>query len=462
MRAKDIAALLIGKNINAATRLLKIGGGSAAPGLWALKISPDLLSYCILSCNKRIVITGTNGKTTTTQLLVEWLKSQGSTVITNNTGSNLARGLVSAFIKYTNIWGRLQNFDYGVFELDEAELTRSFKAIAPDIVVITNLFRDQLDRYGEVDSTKKKWGDVLAKTDKNLKIIYNTADPQLCDLVNKLKNYKNITAIGYFAEIESGNVNYNHFSSVLKPVENAHCPECNQILAFTSQTIVGQGIFNCPYCNFKNNTETIRGSKLDGKYTLYLENKIIEEFTFDADVIMATNITSAITAGYAIKNSHSNWEKLTKSLKTTFGRFEEINLNNAKLLITLVKNPTGFTETLKSVFRNTRYSNAAFILNDNYADGTDVSWIWDVPLEEYLPKNITKIMTGGTRVYDISLRLQYAGVSTNQIMVFKTIPEMLAHVIDTRESTVIFATYTAMLEIQEWLTQNNYKKAYWS
>lgn len=460
MIIQDRVAIITGRVIRFITRYLGIGGGSAAPGLYALRISPKMLERCVQSCHYKIVITGTNGKTTTTQLLVSWLRAQHHRVVTNKTGSNLARGIISAMIESSTLTGSLPSNDYGVFELDEAEYARSYVDIQPDIVVITNLFRDQLDRYGETDTTRKKWLSAMKNTVKPLIVIFNTADPQLCTLATELATNPQITTVGWYTQIENQQL-ATISNPILTPIVHAHCPQCNTLLTFNQQTIVGQGLFSCNSCGFSNPKARVVATAQDGVLTIQTQDHQYLHIQSNPDAIMATNITAAVTAGYLVKQNLANWQEILSTTKQTFGRFEEVNIQETRLIITLVKNPTGFTETLKSINKQSTYTTAAFILNDNYADGTDVSWIWDVPIQDHLPPNLNQVYTAGTRVHDISLRLHYADLPSNTITAYQTIDQLCDSLLTHSGTVPIFATYTAMLELQEWLRKYKVKEPYW-
>ncbi len=184
-----IVAILFGKLIAYFTKLFKIGGGSAAPGLYALKIEPDLVKKLTAYISKNVVITGTNGKTTTARMLAHFAKTSGLKIIRNHTGSNLERGIASTLIQHSsfNLKGYCTNYDLGIWELDEAAFNTVAPKIIPAVIVFLNVFRDQLDRYGEVDTVIKNWCATLQKLPSNTKIIVNGDDANTAKLAKCFK-----------------------------------------------------------------------------------------------------------------------------------------------------------------------------------------------------------------------------------------------------------------------------------
>jgi len=183
-----LSAILLGKFVAFLTKLFKLGGGSAAPGLYALSIEPDLVKKLALKIPKNVVVTGTNGKTTTAKMLAHFAKESNLKVIRNHTGSNLERGIASTIISYVNPWGK-QKFDLGIWELDEAAFNSVAPKLKPDLVVFLNIFRDQLDRYGEINTVLKRWQETLKKIPSQTKILINGDDANILELASSFKGH---------------------------------------------------------------------------------------------------------------------------------------------------------------------------------------------------------------------------------------------------------------------------------
>ncbi len=460
---KRLAAIWTGKIILLLTKFLQTGGGTAAPGLLALKIDSNLVEYFAQQCTKgSVVITGTNGKTTTSRLISHYFSQNNIAYIHNRAGSNLERGIASAGINDCN-WAGQVRAEYGIWEIDEAAFTKVVKKINPQHIILLNLFRDQLDRYGEVDATKNKWFAALNELSTKTMIIYNSDDAQLVHLVHLLSQSNSnlvFTAFSIKSQCEKESEN-----DILSPVELILCPQCKKRLSL-KQTIVGLGEFKCANCKLQNPVPEVsikrwdvRANASSGMISLG-QAEIPFEISLPG-LFNIYNFTAAATYLYEAKLNIDQFIHLSSTYKAAFARMESITYNNCEYILTLIKNPTGFTESLKTIFNSdSHYTEAIFILNDNYADGRDVSWIWDVNLNKYLPDTLISVTVSGTRVYDMALRLKYAETTTKNI----TICEKLETIFDvpaTSKIIPIFATYTASLELQNYFEKNGVKSKYW-
>lgn len=457
---KKICAIWVGKIILFLTKLLGKGGGTAAPGLYALKIDPQLIEKLSLSCKKgSIVITGTNGKTTTSRLISHYFSRNEISYIHNRAGSNLERGIASAYIAASN-WSGSFSTDYGLWELDEATFTNVVSKIKPDTILLLNLFRDQLDRYGEVDATKNRWLNALSQIEKKTTFIYNADDAQLVHLIGLLQLKQSKHAYAPFT-IKAVRENISE-NDILSPVELVLCPRCKNKLAM-SDTITGIGTFSCNNCKLSNPESNyyvsnwkIENTESSGVFTY---NKDSFPFTLPfPGLFNIYNFLAAATCIEVLSLNTKHFIEIASTYTPAFARMERIKIKDTEFILNLIKNPTGFTESLKTIFNaQSTYATAIFILNDKYADGKDVSWIWDVNIPRHIPENLA-VKVGGTRKYDMATRLKYAGVPENKI----TICENL-HEIFSEESTItpVFATYTASLELQNYFEKIGAKNKYW-
>lgn len=378
-------AIILGRIIALLTRFFKIGGGSAAPGLYALRIEPRLVEKLAQKIPKNIVITGTNGKTTTARMLAHLAQEAGIKVIRNHTGSNLERGIASALI--SNYKLKTINYKLGIWELDEAAFNSVALNIKPDIIIFLNVSRDQLDRYGEVDKVVNDWCQTLAKLDPKTTVLINADEPDLAKLKDYFKG-----KIVEFGKKNLKNIKLNGLKGSEFKIKNL---------------------------KFKIN--------LPGMYHIY-------------------NTLAAITCAYHLNIPVKSLTKFSPA----FGRVEKLPFG----YIFLIKNPAGATQVFQTLAPLIKKQDRLLLaLNDNLADGTDVSWIWDGEFERLQGT----AFCSGTRAYDLAVRLKYAGFDPDSIGVEPSLKNALKRArTGLKGKLFILPTYTALLELQKIL-----KKHYW-
>lgn len=435
MGIQKTLAVFLGKTIICITRTLKIGGGSAAPGLYALKLYPDLVRQLSKSIPKNIIITGTNGKTTTARLLAHFAKAQGLKVIRNSTGSNLERGVASSLIEHFG-----QRFDLGIWELDEAAFNKVVPKIKPDAVVFLNAFRDQLDRYGEVDTVIKKWHETLSALPKNTAIFINGDDHNLARLEDRFKG--KITTFGVEKNKISGEISGEKsiFQTNSKPIDLIAKDIKMQSLENTTFTLTDKTSVNLP---------------LPGIYNVYnfLASFALAKFL---DIPKETILNSL------------------KDFSPAFGRVEKFSFTprgckaEKEGYIFLIKNPTGATQVFLTLKDNLKPEDRILLaLNDNIADGKDVSWIWDVDFESFRNPSRAQsrdyqFFVSGTRAADMVLRLKYADFPTNSIITTDNLKKCLYQAQNGLKGRLfILPTYTALLSLQGILAKTGVKQHYW-
>ncbi len=389
------------------------GGGSALPGLFMEKIDPHFMRRTLEGLPHGVVlITGTNGKTTTTKMVVELLKAQGLKVFTNRTGSNFTRGIAAELIGEVSLFGRL-DADIAVIELDEAYAVHFVREVAPRACLLLNVMRDQLDRFGEIDHTASLLERVAAATREH--IIINREDPRLLAIGASLPEQK----VVYYGLQKSLREKFpnddelhgaSHDSSSKKPAAYVMLDSINgQTAQFRVDGKITQATL-----------------KLDGLYNIY-------------------NAAGAIALVLTILGESAKPALLYKTLQTitpAFGRGEIIDLGGFPCELVLVKNPSGFQLGLTS-FSPKGYA-TMIAINDNYADGRDMSWLWDVDFTSLAPEGVA--LVSGVRAYDMALRLQYDDVRVAAIEqnITKAV-DALAHIKQPRR---VYCTYTAMLAIR--------------
>ncbi len=417
----------IAKAVSKISRFFGLGAGVTWAGEIGLILNPNTISSLIPEVKKGvIVIAGTNGKTTTSAMIEHVLTNQGFKVIHNKTGANLENGIVGTLLLNTDFKGKL-SADYAIFELDEATFAHIIPKLKPSHIILLNLFRDQLDRYGEVDSIASKWLEGLKNIGSKTMLVANADDPLISSIGEAFKENSK-----YFGLDDKRLTLKKHPHAV----DSIYCFKCGNKLSYTSIYLSHYGDWYCKKCGRKRPKLDLSkvDSPMPGVYNIY-------------------NSLAAVLAGKTIHIDEKAINSSLSSFKPAFGRQEEFLTGNKKIKLFLSKNPAGFNESIRTVIQLNNYSTIIFALNDRIADGTDVSWIWDVDFEDITKKS--HIICTGDRVYDMALRIKYAEVDQEKIQAIEETEIALSKGLESikeGETLYIFSTYTAMLEIRKVLT----------
>lgn len=417
-------------------------GGQTLPGVIVGKLAPDLPRKLAAQLpNGCILVTGTNGKTTTTKLLVAALRQGGESVLTNASGANLRSGVVSALLAAADLRGRLRA-TVGVFEVDEASLRLVAPELRPRHILVLNLFRDQLDRFGEVDITADLLAEGIAATDADLYL--NADDARVANL----------------AAAANGQVSYfgieqlpDRLTDVPSAIDSDRCPKCGERLRFERIFYSHLGHYSCPNGDFDRPrpdvtvTEVVQAD-LDGT-----------EFVVDIDGVPRRmrcglsgtynlyNALAAVAAASGLGLAPTVTAEAVRTTEAAFGRVEKTEVQGRTLWLLLIKNPAGFAQVLDTFLVGRTEPRVMIAVNDLPADGRDVSWLWDVPLESLAPVH-PEVVTAGTRAYDMALRLHYAGTEASVASsVDDGISRLLAG-LPPGGNAYILPTYTAMLQVR--------------
>ena len=437
-------ALFGAKTINHGLHLFK-SQGTSLPGVVAMKISKNFLSFLSKYCEKSIItITGTNGKTTTSGLFAHILKTANNTVLHNEKGANMLSGMATSLAVGYKPFSK---FDYTVLESDEAYLTKLYDFIKADYLFVTNLFRDQLDRYGELDTTAKKIQEAISKN-PHLKIFINADDPMLSDLG---KDNKKI--LFGFEKIEFKTTQKDFQTQT----ETILC-SCKKDLSYEEKYYDHIGKYYCQNCNKKRQIPNYKGFATIhddyNKITVKFEsNNVEKELQFKSHLVGLYNAYNALAAISGALELGLEQEIIQKGLDTyqsAFGRAQKLSINNKNILIQRIKNPTGASEVLRTVNENT-CKKLLLAINDNYADGRDISWLWDTDFEKLANYPISVTVTG-IRAYDMAVRLKYAGFDENKITINQNLKDAFQtslNEIEEGEQLLVMPTYTALLEMQK-------------
>lgn len=440
-KVRFYTALVLARLTYLAIKLLHRSSGTSFVGMMTLKVCPDFLAHCRKYIkNNAITISGTNGKTTTSGLVAHIFEENQNSIIHNVKGANMLTGIANVFALNIKPFKR---FDYAVIESDEAYLTKLYDYFKADYLLVTNLFRDQLDRYGELSTTASFIQNAIDKN-KELKLILNADDP----LVTNFGKGKNAIYYG-FEEVEFCSEIHNATSNA--PTEVFNCI-CGKPLQYNKQFFAQEGHYYCAKCGFKRPEPNYKGYiKI---YSDYSELKIRhndKDFEFKINLVglyNAYNVLGAVACAMENEIDYQTIKKAVSTYKSIFGRAERRIINGHKTLIQLIKNPTGASEVLKTVDLS---SNIVIAINDNYADGRDISWLWDSDFEQL--KNAQKlVITSGIRAKDMATRLKYAGIPQEKIIVEEDIKSAIALAAKSdniEERITILPSYTALLKISK-------------
>jgi UDP-N-acetylmuramyl tripeptide synthase len=410
-----------GKFLSKVIQAANLGNGSTWPGHIALKANPHFIKDLLKKSQTKVIfVVGTNGKTTTTALLSHLLKSSGHTIIQNISGANLINGIASTLLLNSDLRGRI-HADYALFEVDENVLPLACKEVTPDVIIMLNLFRDQLDRYGEINTIARRWKKAIATLPSSTRLILNADDPQIAFLGKDV-----LQNVSYFGLDEKGSQSLDHAS------DSTYCPICNSKLVYKKSYYSHLGQWSCPKNDFEHPKDVfsnVTNYPINGLYNRY-------------------NIHAAVLAALSLSLNRDMVEKNLASFQPAFGRQEKIIVEGKNVEVILAKNPAGFNQTLQTI-SELNAENLLLILNDRIADGTDISWIWDVDFEKIDTKiNIT---LSGDRVYDLGLRVKYAGLRGE---VFPDLKDAIKNSLSTtppNQTLFILPTYTAMLDVRKLL-----------
>lgn len=368
-------------------------------GKIALKIYPPVLRELASEVQRDIfVVCGTNGKTTTNNMLCAALEAEGQKVICNHTGSNMLNGVVAAFVLGAKLNGHM-DADYACIEADEASTKYIFPEIRPDYMVMTNLFRDQLDRYGEIDITMNIL-ETMIKTVPDMKVIVNGDD-----------------ALSAYLAMDSGNpcVFYGISQPVMKNDTNEiregrFCKKCGEKLQYSFYHYSQLGDYVCPKCGFKRPEPDFDAEdvQVGDRLSFRVENRLIS-----ANYKGFYNVYNILAAYAGVRTAGFSAEHFTDMLKKfnpENGRMEQFRIQGTGVTLNLAKNPAGFNQNISAVMQDTAPKDVIIAINDNAQDGIDISWLWDVDFDLFGGESIRSITVSGIRCQDMRLRLKYVDI----------------------------------------------------
>ncbi|MBC8163206.1 MAG: DUF1727 domain-containing protein [Roseiflexaceae bacterium] len=485
------AAIAAGKAAGLASRVLGRGGGTTLPGVVARRLDPSVLRRLATRLpDGTVIVAGTNGKTTTTRMLASILEVDGRRVLHNRAGANLLSGLTSTVLDGASLRGKL-GAQIGLFETDEAALPDVLGETLPRLVLLHNLFRDQLDRYGEVDTIARKWRVALEQLPATSTVLLNADDPATADL-----------GMGLRAQVQYyGLEDTRHGGGATNMADSQFCQRCGAPYHYSTTFYAHIGHYTCPGCGHSRPAPQFRLERLELDGTQASRLLITYpggalDFTLPLPGLYnALNALAAIAATIKLGAKPAAARNTLERFSAAFGRIERIDAGGQPLFIALIKNPVGASETVRMLTQASAVAqpttddqstirpqpsalspqpSALFqppapgldlliAINDRHADGTDVSWLWDADFEQ-LAGSARQVLVSGTRAEDMALRLKYAGVDPTRIGVEPTLAAALDQALaqlPADQTLYTLPTYTAMLELRQELVRRGWARPFW-
>lgn len=434
-RIRTVIAIAAGKLLICLSRILG-NQGTDFPGRVARKIEPYILEKLAANVKEEIyIITGTNGKTTTTNMIARILEEKEYSFVHNRAGANMITGITTAFIKEADILGK-RPFEYALLETDEANVPLLLKELTPRVVLITNFFRDQLDRFGELDRTISLIKDAVRDTD--IELVLNADDP----LVVHFHNETGLHCWYYGFD----DTKYDVFEGE-ESREGRFCAFCGAELQYERFHYAQLGKFHCLNCGGHNPRRNFTGHNLLMSPEISFAVNNLEIYSPYLGFYNAYNILAAVSVAKLVGIQDDIVQRAIASYKPRAGRMEQFQIGDKKATQILVKNPTGLNQTLAAL--NTDQSSKAlfFALNDNAADGRDVSWIWDAQVEDIMGPGtgVKSIICSGLRSGDAALRFKYAGFEEDIIQVESDLEAGIKACLSSEaEACYFLCTYTTL------------------
>ena len=460
---RTVAGVWSAKAAAAASRALGRGGGTAISGLVALRVQPGLVSDLGRGLGRgSVLVTGTNGKTTTSHLIAEIARAAGLEPLANVSGSNLMRGIAGALAMAAGPGGGFggSKRTLGVFEVDEAVVPHAIEALRPRVVVFNNLFRDQLDRYGEVEAIAALWRAALARSEHSMALVLNADDPAVASLGDG-DRHRNV----YFG------VNDKALDrGCLEHAADAIICSCGSEYDYGISYYSHLGHWRCAGCGRARPSTQVTARDVDlrdgrsVRFSLGASGKGVDVEMALGGLYNVYNALAATAASLALGFSEQAVLETLPKFHAAFGRQEAFEVDGRRVEMMLGKNPAGLNQVLHALALDPSRKSILLILNDRIADGRDVSWIWDVDFELGAGR-FERVVCSGTRAEEMALRLKYAEWDEGRLEIEPDIERAVARTIEwtpVGDSLTVVPTYTAMLEARALLAKRAGRRPYWS
>jgi UDP-N-acetylmuramyl tripeptide synthase len=461
MDPRTIAAVTAGRVAGVASRALGRGGGTAVAGLVAQRIEPALVERLAAQLGHgSAIVSGTNGKTTVSRMLAAAAREAGLRPLANPSGSNLMRGVAAALVGETELSGAVRNAGQrlGVFEVDEATVPEAARVLRPRAIVLTNLFRDQLDRYGEVDTIAARWRRSLEALPETTALALSADDPAVASLVTAAKG--RVVTYG-IEDARAASEAMEHAS------DYRFCLRCGEELSYAATFYGHLGHWRCPGCGNARPQPDVRATCAEpvGASTRLTIVSPQGELRVNLPLAGLYNVENALaaTAGaLALGLPLDAVGRALGSFRAAFGRQERFEVDGRHVEVLLAKNPTGLNQVLRTIAADGVPLHLLLYLNDDIQDGRDISWIWDADYELVAPRVATATVSG-TRPEELALRFKYAEFAVEPVLVHDATAALKDALARTPpgETLHVIPTYTAMLTVRELLAKRGQRRPYW-
>jgi lipid II isoglutaminyl synthase (glutamine-hydrolysing) len=439
--------------LRAASRRSGRSGGTTAPGRLLLRLAPGALGRMARRLEAgSMLVSATNGKTTTAAMIAACLERDGRPVVHNRAGSNMSWGVATALLDA----GR-EPHQFGLFEVDEAWLPSVADQVEPRLLLLSNLFRDQLDRYGELELLADRWAELVARLDGRAHFVLNADDPLVADLG------RGRAGVTYFGVEDDSQA----LPGMQHAADSKHCRNCGAAYAYDAVYLGHLGRYRCPNCGRERPAPQVAATRvrLDGMRGSSVELRTPHgELEVDLPLPGLYNVYNAVAAtatALELGVAASTVREALEGFGGAFGRVETIPIDGRRVSILLVKNPAGANEVLRTLTLEEGSLDLWVALNDRIADGRDVSWIWDADFE-VLDGRVRRATCTGTRAEEMALRLKYAGIDA-ELAVDRDLERSLDAAVASASGERVYAlpTYTALLELRDLLARRGLAKR-WS
>jgi UDP-N-acetylmuramyl tripeptide synthase len=460
LEVKIAAARLVGLAARRAGR----GGGTSLPGKVLLRLDPQAISRLSGRLEQgTAVISATNGKTTTAAMAASILERAGLTLVHNRAGANMAGGIASTLLQAARpsggIGGRI-----GLFEVDEFWLDRVVPQLAPRVLVLANLFRDQLDRYGELETIADRWAGLVAALHGRSALVLNADDPAIADLGRTGEDGILPEALLFGVEDPAMAVAEMQHAS-----DSKHCRRCGSAYVYERIYLGHLGLYACPGCGRRRPAPSVSAHAVRLHATRSAAFRLHApqgETDIELPLPGLYNVYNALAAAALCLRLGVSLPDVAAGLaavRPAFGRAESVRLGEAELSLLLMKNPAGANEILRTLALEPAGLDLLGVLNDRTADGRDISWVWDADFELIAPR-VRRVVCAGTRAAELALRLKYAGVAVERLAVIPDLAAALDDALAHRQGERLFAlpTYTALLELRQVLESRGHVEAFWA
>jgi UDP-N-acetylmuramyl tripeptide synthase len=449
--------LVAAKALGGLARRAGRGGGTSLPGKVLMRLEPKAIRMLAGRLERgSVVVSATNGKTTTAAMVASILERTGARLVHNRAGANMAGGVASALAAAARRGGRELDGDLGLFEVDEFWLGPVVEELEPRALLLSNLFRDQLDRYGELETIADRWAAVVASRRDRTALVLNADDPLVADLGRDAEPL-------YFGveDDRMAHAELQHAS------DSKHCRRCGHPYVYEAAYLAHLGRYHCPNCGARRPHPSVAATdvRLDGiRAAAFTLRSTGGEARVELPLPGLYNVYNALGAAALCLRLGAPLDAVVAGLHAVapaFGRAETLDLAGRPTSILLVKNPAGANEVLRTLALEQGGLDVLGVLNDRIADGRDISWVWDADWEVLAPR-VRRMTCAGTRAAELALRMKYAGVDTARLHVVDALPQALDAALAAGDGPLyVLPTYTALLELRDLLAQRGDAEEYW-